>query len=49
LNKAGILAIDVIDFSYPHWHRLSDVPANCSSDSIGQVGRVIIAWLEQIK
>ena len=49
LNKAGIPAIDVIDFDYPHWHRLSDVPENCSGDSIGQVARAIIAWLEQIK
>jgi hypothetical protein len=49
LNKAGIPAIDIIDFSYPHWHRLSDVPANCSGESIGQVARAIIAWLEQIK
>ena len=49
LNKAGIPAIDVIDFDYPHWHRLSDVPENCSGESIGQVARAIIAWLEQIK
>ena len=31
LNKAGIPAVDLIDFDYPHWHRLSDVPANCSA------------------
>jgi hypothetical protein len=49
LNKAGIPAIDLIDFNYPHWHRLSDVPANCSGESIAQVARAIIAWLEQIK
>ena len=49
LNKAGIPAVDIIDFSYPHWHRLSDVPANCAADSLGQVARVLIAWLQQIK
>jgi hypothetical protein len=49
LNKAGIPAVDIIDFSYPHWHRLSDVPANCSGESLGQVARTLIAWLLQIK
>ena len=33
LNQAGIPAIDIIDFDYPHWHRLTDVPANCSGDT----------------
>ena len=23
LNRAGIPAIDIIDFDYPHWHRLT--------------------------
>src|SRR5262249_50347180 len=29
LNEARIPAIDIIDFEYPHWHKLSDVPKNC--------------------
>ena len=49
LNKAHIPAIDLIDFDYPHWHRLSDVPANCSADSLEQVARVLGVWLQRVK
>jgi hypothetical protein len=49
LNRAGIPAIDVIDFDYAHWHRLSDVPANCSGDSLDQVARVLSVWLQRAK
>lgn len=50
LNKrARIPAVDIIDFSYPHWHRLSDVPANCSADSLNQVARVLTTWLQRVK
>ncbi len=49
LNKAGIPAVDIIDFSYPHWHKLSDIPANCSGESLSQVARVLLAWLKQVK
>jgi hypothetical protein len=49
LNKAGIPAIDIIDFSYPHWHKLSDVPENCSGDSLEQVARVLAVWLQRVK
>jgi glutaminyl-peptide cyclotransferase len=49
LNRAGIPAIDVIDFSYPHWHRLSDVPANCSGDSLAQVAKVLSVWLQRTR
>ena len=49
LNHAGIPAVDLIDFSYPHWHRLSDVPANCSTEGMTQVARVLTAWLERLK
>jgi hypothetical protein len=48
LNKAGIPTVDIIDFSYPHWHRLTDLPENCSGDSLRQVARVIKAWLERV-
>src|SRR5262249_38695733 len=35
LNRiARIPAIDIIDFKYPHWHRLSDVPENCSAERL---------------
>jgi hypothetical protein len=49
LNRAGIPAVDIIDFSYPHWHRLSDVPANCSGEGLEQVARVLSVWLQKAK
>jgi glutaminyl-peptide cyclotransferase len=49
LNQARIPTVDIIDFDYPHWHRLSDVPDNCSGDSMYQVARVLTAWLKQVK
>jgi peptidase M28-like protein len=49
LNEARIPCIDIIDFDYPHWHRLSDLPENCSGDSMNQVARVLTAWLKQVK
>ena len=46
LNEIGrIPTIDLIDFEYPHWHKIDDVPANCSAESLEQVGRVVTAWL----
>lgn len=49
LQTAGIQAIDIIDFDYPHWHRLSDTPANCAHDGMIQVARVISVWLQRMK
>ncbi len=49
LHGAGIAAIDIIDFSYPHWHRLSDTPANCSAESLAEVARVLTTWLQRTK
>ena len=49
LNNVGIPAIDIIDFKYPHWHKLTDLPENCSADSMAQVARVLITWLERVK
>jgi Zn-dependent M28 family amino/carboxypeptidase len=45
LNENGIKAIDLIDFEYPHWHKIDDVPENCSAESLAEVGRVLTAWL----
>ncbi len=47
--EARIPAVDIIDFDYPHWHRLSDLPENCSGDSMYQVAKVLTAWLKQVK
>jgi hypothetical protein len=49
LNRAGIPAIDIIDFDYPHWHRLSDVPKNCSPAPMEQVAKVCSIWLQRTK
>lgn len=49
LNAVGIPTIDIIDFDYPHWHKLTDLPENCSPDSMAAVSRVLSVWLQQIK
>ncbi|MGF1582743.1 MAG: M28 family peptidase [Gemmataceae bacterium] len=49
LLNVGIPAIDIIDFSYPHWHKLSDTPANCSPEGMDQVARVLTVWMQQVR
>jgi glutaminyl-peptide cyclotransferase len=49
LNRVGIPCIDIIDFDYPHWHRLSDTPDKCSAESMANVAKVIMAWLQRVK
>jgi glutaminyl-peptide cyclotransferase len=49
LNEiAKIPTCDVIDFDYPHWHTRNDIPANCSAESLGAVGRVMMLWLSRL-
>jgi hypothetical protein len=49
LNEIGkIPACDLIDFDYPHWHTTGDVPAACSGASLAKVGRVLLAWLQEV-
>jgi Zn-dependent M28 family amino/carboxypeptidase len=43
--QAGIPAIDIIDFEYRYWHTVSDTVDKVSADSLGIVGRVVVAWL----
>jgi glutaminyl-peptide cyclotransferase len=51
LNKiAGIPSIDIIDFKYPNsyanfWHTMNDVPENCSEESLGQVGDLMVDYI----
>ncbi len=45
LLKAGIAAVDLIDFNYPYWHTTQDTPDKCSPASLGQVGRVIVEYI----
>jgi glutaminyl-peptide cyclotransferase len=42
LLRAGIPAVDIIDFEYPYWHTLQDTPDKCSSESLGSVGRLLV-------
>lgn len=49
LNRVGIPAVDIIDFSYPHWHRLSDTPENCSPDPLQQVTKTLSIWIHGLK
>jgi len=51
LNEiAGIPAINLIDFKYPNsyanfWHTLNDIPENCSEESLGQVGDLMVDYI----
>jgi hypothetical protein len=49
LNKAGIPTVDIIDFAYLHWHRLTDLPEMCSGESMENVAKVLTAWAQKIK
>jgi hypothetical protein len=49
LNRAGIPAIDIIDFDYRHWHKLSDTPDKCSPQQMAAVAKVLTTWLQRIK
>jgi hypothetical protein len=49
LNRAGIPAVDIIDFDYPYWHRLNDRPENCAPDGMVQVARVLTVWLQRAR
>ena len=47
---AGIPSIDIIDFRYPnsftnYWHTMNDIPENCSSQSLEQVGVLMIDYI----
>ena len=47
---AGIPSIDIIDFRYPnsftnYWHTMNDIPENCSSQSLEQVGILMIDYI----
>ncbi len=49
LLAVGIPAVDVIDFSYKHWHRLGDTPAACAPEGLEQVARVLSIWMQRVK
>ena len=43
--KAGIPAVDIIDFDYPYWHTASDTPDKVSPKSLEIVGKTILIWI----
>lgn len=57
LNEiAKIPVVDIIDFDYPnpkegnsYWHTTKDIPENCSAESIGKVGKVLLEWIRQMQ
>jgi len=40
--RAGIPAVDLIDFSDPVWHTTRDVPEHCSPASLDEMGRLAL-------
>jgi glutaminyl-peptide cyclotransferase len=49
LNNAGIPTVDLIDFDYKHWHRLTDLPENCSEESMAAMAKVLTVWMQRVK
>jgi hypothetical protein len=49
LIKAGIPTVDIIDFDYPHWHKLTDTYDKVSGAQMAEVSKVISIWLQKIK
>jgi len=43
--KAGIPAVDIIDFDYPYWHTTEDTAEKVSAESLQIVGDTMLAWL----
>jgi len=57
LNRiAHIPTCDIIDFDYPtprsknaFWHTEKDIPENCSAQSLGKVGKVLLQWSAEMQ
>ena len=47
LQKAGIHAIDVVDFNYPYWHTIHDTLDKVSANSLQIVGDVAMALVRE--
>ena len=43
--KAGIPAVDIIDFDFPYWHTAADTPDKVSAKSLEIVGETLRTWL----
>lgn len=49
LIRAGIPTADIIDFEYPHWHKLTDTPDKVSGEQMAEVAKVLATWWTTIK
>ena len=51
--NAGIPSCDLIDFSYgdynEHWHKASHLPSNCSEETLGIIGRIVLLGLPRVE
>ena len=47
LQKAGLRAIDVVDFDYPYWHTPDDTVDKVSAQSLQMVGDVALALIRR--
>jgi glutaminyl-peptide cyclotransferase len=45
--RAGIPAVDLIDFDYDAWHTRRDLPDRCSPESLESVSRVVLGTLHR--
>ena len=43
--RAGIPAVDIIDFDYPYWHTTGDTLDKVSAESLRVIGDTLMAWL----
>jgi Zn-dependent M28 family amino/carboxypeptidase len=44
--RAGIPAVDIIDFDYPYWHTTQDTPDKVSAQSLEIIGNTLTQWLK---
>ena len=49
LNRVGIPTVDVIDFDYVHWHKLTDTPDKVSGEQMAEVAKVLTTWVQKIR
>ena len=54
IRIARIPVCDIIDFDFPvngnaYWHTEKDVIENCSAESLGKVGTVVLHWLREMQ
>jgi hypothetical protein len=39
--------VDIIDLDYPYWHTIQDTPDKVSAQSLGMVGKTLLAWIAE--